>query len=505
LRIFAYQFANVADKDPVMLALMAKLYVGARLRRLRDERGLSQAALARRIELSTSYVNQLENDQRPITVPVLLTLTREFDLGPDYFAADPDARLVADLSDALAAHSESGDVSRAEITELVSRMPAVGRTLVALHRRFTALTAEVESFSTEFAGAPSDTPAQGSVGPRTPMPFEEVRDFFYDHKNYIDTLDVAAEQIFDTHGLSIGGLDLQLARVLSDEFGIGVSITHAGDPAAAGATAKRRFDATTGTVYLAGRLTAGQRAFQLATQLAFLTQSDVFDDILADAENLSPASVPVARIGLAHYFAGALVLPYERFLRAAEANNYDIELLSLGFQVGFETVCHRLSTLQRPSNRGIPFIFVRTDWAGNISKRQSATAFHFSRVGGNCPLWVVHDAFTTPGRIVTQTSQMPDGRSYFWLARTTDEGIGYLTSRKSFAIGLGCDIAHAHKLIYSTGVDLADARTTIPIGAGCKVCDRPACPQRAFPQLGRPIHVDAGISDSIPYRPEHIG
>lgn len=482
-----------------MLTAMAKLFVGARLRRLRDERGLSQAALARRIELSTSYVNQLENDQRPITVPVLLTLTREFDLGADYFAADPDARLVADLSDALAAHSESGDVSRSEITELVSRMPAVGQTLVALHRRLTTLTAEVESYRTGFAGIPAEIDR-----PRTPMPFEEVRDFFYDRKNYIDVLDVAAEQFFDAHGLAIGGLDLQLARVLADEFGIGVSITHDPDPITAGITPKRRFDTAANTVYLAGRLTAGQRAFQLATQLAFLTQSGTVDDILADAENLSAESVPVARIGLANYFAGALVLPYGRFLRAAEAGAYDIELLSLGFQVGFETVCHRLSTLQRPSNRGIPFIFVRTDRAGNISKRQSATAFHFSRVGGNCPLWVVHDAFTTPGRIVTQTSQMPDGRSYFWLARTTDEGVGHLTPRKSFAIGLGCDIAHAHKLVYSTGVNLSDTRTTVPIGAGCKVCDRPACPQRAFPQLGRPIHVDAGISDSIPYRPEQL-
>ncbi|MCB1293384.1 MAG: helix-turn-helix domain-containing protein, partial [Gordonia sp.] len=279
---------------------MAKLFVGARLRRLRDERGLSQAALARRIELSTSYVNQLENDQRPITVPVLLTLTREFDLGADYFAADPDARLVADLSDALAAHSESGEVSRAEITELVSRMPAAGRTLVALHRRLTALTAEVEMYRGEFADAPSDT-----TSPRTPMPFEEVRDFFYDHKNHIDVLDVAAEEMFDRHGLSIGGLDLQLAQVLSDEFGIRVAIAHDTDPVKASTNPKRRFDTAGKTVHLAGRLNAGQRAFQLATQLAFLTQARLFDEILAGAENLSPESVPVARVGLANYFAGA--------------------------------------------------------------------------------------------------------------------------------------------------------------------------------------------------------
>src|SRR5690625_6468286 len=71
---------------------------GARLRRLREERGLTQVALARALGLSTSYVNQLENDQRPITVPVLLALTERFDLPSHYFSPDSDARLVADLN-----------------------------------------------------------------------------------------------------------------------------------------------------------------------------------------------------------------------------------------------------------------------------------------------------------------------------------------------------------------------------------------------------------------------
>ncbi|MGW0039675.1 short-chain fatty acyl-CoA regulator family protein [Gordonia sp. NPDC003376] len=470
---------------------MVKLFVGPRLRRLRDERGLSQAALARRIEKSTSYVNQLENDQRPITVPVLLALAREFDLDADYFAADSDARLVADLAEVLTA-TAGGDVSRAEITELVGRMPEIGRTLVTLHRRLTATNAELETHR-----ARVDDPATST----DPMPFEEVRDFFYDRKNYVGELDEAAEHLFTTEGLTIGGLDLQLADLLARRHDIRVSISHEPDPIAAVAVPKRRFDTAERTVHLAGRLSSGQRAFQLATQLALLEQSGVIDALIASAPGLAPATVPVARIGLANYFAGALLLPYDRFRAAAEHARYDVELLGLGFDVGFETVCHRLSTLQRPGSRGIPFIFVRTDRAGNISKRQSATAFHFSRVGGSCPLWVVHDAFATPGRIVTQVSQMPDGRSYFWLARTTDEHRGFLAPQKSFAIGLGCDLAHADRLVYSTGIDLGDDRTVVPIGAGCKVCDRPACTQRAFPQLGRSIHIDPTRSDSIPYRP----
>jgi XRE family transcriptional regulator, fatty acid utilization regulator len=233
-----------------------------------------------------------------------------------------------------------------------------------------------------------------------------------------------------------------------------------------------------------------------------LSQSELLSAIVATDDQLTPESRGVARIGLANYFAGAFLLPYREFHRAAAELRYDVDLLARRFGVGFETVCHRLSTLQRPQLRGVPFIFVRTDKAGNISKRQSATAFHFSRVGGSCPLWVVHDAFAQPGRIVTQVAQMPDGRSYFWLAKTTaPEGQGYLGQHKSLAIGLGCDLVHADKLVYSTGIALNDPSTVVPIGAGCKICNRPACPQRAFPYLGGRVDVDENTGSGLPYSP----
>ncbi|MFT4087415.1 MAG: short-chain fatty acyl-CoA regulator family protein [Gordonia sp. (in: high G+C Gram-positive bacteria)] len=471
---------------------MARTYVGPRLRRLRDERGLSQAALARRLDLSTSYVNQLENDQRPVTVPVLLGLTREFDLPPDYFAGDGDARLTADLADVLMTAGDDG-VSQSEVAELVSRMPGVGRTLVGLHRRLAAATSELETYR---ARVSAPTPAE-----HTPSaPFEQVRDYFYDRRNYIAELESAAEAMFAEYRLHVGGLDLQLARVLDEHFGIGVQIveTPPGDPGSA--VPKRRYDASTRTLFLARRLTTGQRAFQLATQLGLLALPELIDDLVDGL--LDPGSVPVARTGLANYFAGALLLPYTQFVDAARTLKYDVDLLSRNFEVGFETVCHRLSTLQRPGNRGIPFIFVRVDKAGNISKRQSATAFHFSRVGGSCPLWVVHDAFSVPGRIHTQVSEMPDGRSYFWLARTTDPAPGgHLATASTFAVGLGCDLAHADQLVYSTGVDLAEPRTVVPIGAGCKVCPREACPQRAFPLIGHAVRHDETVSAAAPYQP----
>ena len=466
------------------------MFSGARLRRLRNERGLSQVALARALDLSTSYVNQLENDQRPITVPVLLALTERFDLPPHYFSSDSDARLVADLSDVFTATGTEDAVNRAQIEELVARMPEVGRSLVAVHRRLRDATEELEAYR-------SRATTETSLPPEHPMPFEEVRDFFYDRNNYIGELDTAAEEMFTENGMTLGGLDMQLAALMRERFGVSVVID--GDLAE---HAKRSYDPEARVLRVAQWLLPGQRAFQIATQLALLSQSELLSAILATDDQLTPESRGVARIGLANYFAGAFLLPYREFHRAATELRYDIDLLARRFEVGFETVCHRLSTLQRPQLRGVPFIFVRTDKAGNISKRQSATAFHFSRVGGSCPLWVVHDAFAQPGRIVTQVAQMPDGRSYFWIAKTTaPEGQGYLGQHKSFAIGLGCDLVHADKLVYSTGIALDDPTTAVPIGAGCKICNRPACPQRAFPYLGGRVVVDENTGSGLPYSP----
>ncbi len=465
------------------------MYAGARLRRLREERRLTQAALAKSLDLSPSYLNQLERDQRPLTIPVLLKLNSTFDLDVQFFAADSDARLVSDLHEVLIDAAGGHTAPLTEVEELATRQPDVARIVVAMHRRLRAATDQLDLLS-----ARVDTPA-GTPG--VPMPYEDVRDFFYDHHNHIPQLDIAAEQLFEQSGLTIGSLDRQLARVAEERAGVTVLVRGDGaDPT----IPKRHYDPETRTLTLARRLRPGQRAFQIATTLALLLYGTELDGVLAETPSLTGESRTLARIGLANYFAGALVLPYGRFLRSAEELHYDIDLLGLRFEVGFETICHRLSTLQRQGQRGVPFFFVRTDRAGNISKRQSATAFHFSRVGGSCPLWVVHEAFAYPGRILTQIAEMPDGRRYLWIARTAmtaPQGFG--TATKNFAIGLGCDIEYADRLVYSAGLQLDDPATAVPIGAGCKVCERPACAQRAFPNIGSPLAVDENTSTDLPY------
>ena len=81
---------------------MKKTFMGVRLKRLREDQHLTQAALAGKLGISLSYLNQLENNQRPLTVPVLLALNSVFGLDVQSFAEGDEARLISDLREVLA-------------------------------------------------------------------------------------------------------------------------------------------------------------------------------------------------------------------------------------------------------------------------------------------------------------------------------------------------------------------------------------------------------------------
>jgi hypothetical protein len=471
---------------------MAKSYVGVRLRRLREERGMSQVEAARALGVSPSYYNQIEKNHRPLTVALLLRASEVFGLDAQYFSDESSSRLIVEMREALAASAPEESISRAELSELATNLPAVARALVTIHRRHQLAVERAEALITRL-GASEHIVSE----PRALMPFEEVRDFFYAHNNHLPELDELAERIAGEVDLLGDDRLARLTERLASRHGLRVVVERPDDE---GPLLQRRYDPRNHILALSPYLEPGQRAFQLATQLALLEAADLIDALARAAAFLSDETRRLARIGLAHYFAGALLLPYAPFLEAAERLRYDIERLEHRFGVGFETICHRLSTLQRPSARGVPFFFVRVDRAGNISKRQSATAFHFSRVGGTCPLWNVYEAFEKPGQILRQLASLPDGRVYLWIARTVSRGQGgYATPRKTFAIGLGCDVRHASRMVYSRGLDLDDPQAPTPIGVGCKVCERLACPQRAFPPLGRKLAVDENTSRFDPY------
>ena len=193
-------------------------------------------------------------------------------------------------------------------------------------------------------------------------------------------------------------------------------------------------------------------------------------------------------------------MPYTQFLTAANECRHDVELLAGQFGASIEQVAHRLSTLQRPGSKGIPFFFVRVDQAGTITKRHSATRLQFARFGGACPLWNVHRAFELPAQFLRQLAETPDGARYISLARDVSKPAGrYGAPVRRFAIALGCEVQHAGSLVYADGIDLSRADAFEPIGISCRICERKTCHQRSVPPLERKLPVDTDTRDVLPY------
>ena len=476
-----------------------KLFVGPRVRRLREQHGLSQTALAERLSLSLSYISQIESNQRPVTAAVLLRLAEAFGGDMSQFADETDKRLLGELDCALQDRTlRSTAVPAPQLARMIEHAPELVEAFLLLYQRHQRMQEDYAQTIDRFYGE-----LGGETHPRliAPLPHEEVRDQFNRRNNYIDRLDRLAEQLAHDTGLAPGARAAPLRELMRRQCGIEVVVNDDAHGRTGDEASLRRYEPSRRRLWVSAHLSDAQQAFQIATQYALVAQREALDDEVREGAYSDPAAQGLARQGLAHYFAGATLLPYEQMLATAREYRYDIERLQRHFHVGFETVCHRLSTLQRPALRGVPFYFVRIDQAGNISKRQSATVFHFARHGGACPLWQVHEAFSQPGRILTQVAEMPDGARFFGIARTIERGGGgYEARRKLFAIGLGCELAHARELVYADGLDVGAPRGVVPIGPGCRVCPRTNCVQRAFPPAGKKLIADSDAESLVSYR-----
>nr|WP_221194947.1 acetate metabolism transcriptional regulator RamB [Hoyosella altamirensis] len=470
------------------MELVAKTFVGARLRQLRAERGLSQVELAKMLDISASYLNQIEHDVRPLTVPVLLRITELFGVDATFFASQDTTRLIAEMREVLLDSEVGVDADAQEVASLVQTHPAIARAVVNLHRRYRNTTSQL-------AAATEDRYNDGSGSGAITMPHEEVRDYVYQRQNYFHELDTAAEQLTVQMRMHHADVRREIARRLERVHGVqiikridlGDSVLH-------------RYHPETRVMEISTHLSPGQQVFKFATELAYLECGELLDELVDEGNFSSDAARRLARVSLAKYFAAATMLPYRQFHEVAEDFKYDVERMSAFYSVSYESICHRLSTLQRPNLRGVPFSFVRVDRAGNMSKRQSATGFHFSSTGGTCPLWNVYETFAYPGKIMRQIAEMPDGRRYLWIARTVERRASrYGEPGKTFAIGLGCELRHAGRTVYADGLDISDSGTATPIGVGCRICERDTCPQRAFPAIGKDIDLNEHRSTISPY------
>jgi predicted transcriptional regulator/transcriptional regulator with XRE-family HTH domain len=468
-----------------------KAMLGHKVRRLRQSEGLTQAEMAEQLGISASYLNLIERNQRPVTVPMLFRLGQAFEIDLREFAQDEEASLIAGLREVFRDPLfETASVPDVDLRELAAASPAAGAGVLTLYHAYRALLQEQQEMAERF----NDRDKAGGLE-TTGFPVDEVREYFQQISNHVAELETAADQLWQDADFAPELLYQGLCDHLLAAHGVGVRVL----PGDVMGDTLRRFDHHRRRVLLSEALPPAARKFQLAVQVAQLGHRELLDRLVDKAELSSPEARRLARLGLANYFAGAVMMPYERFLSAAQDLSYDIELLGSRFETSFEQVCHRLTTLQRQGARGIPFFFMRVDIAGNVSKRLSGGGFHFARFGGTCPRWIVHEAFRAPGQIHTQIAAMPEDTTFFTVARTVEPfGTGYLARQQPMAVAVGCDIKHAKSLVYATGLDLKTAPAT-PIGVSCRVCERLECAQRAHPPLNHRLRIDENIRRAAPF------
>jgi predicted transcriptional regulator/DNA-binding XRE family transcriptional regulator len=459
-----------------------KLFLGHRLRRLRRERELSQTAMASSLGISPSYLNHLERNQRPVTAGLLLKLANGYGVDILSFATAGGHKTGPDELNEIFGDPMLQDlgVPRYELVELAHNAPSVAE---GIARLYAALK---ESQKLPALSEPDDV--RSLVTPEN-----WVRDYIQQHRNHYPELEEAAETLGGalTDPLSVAE---PLRRRLKDAWGITAQVV----PQSVLGNLSQTYDAERRLFLVSSQLRAENRTFALAYQLASAEFAGLLDRMVSEAAPPDEGIAQLLRMSLANYAAGAIMMPYGKFLRSAEEMRYSIDLLCGEYGANVEQVAHRLTTLNRPSARGVPFFMLRVDPAGNISKRYAGDRFPFSRFGGTCPRWNLHAAFQAAGQVVTQLIETPDGHRYFTVARTIERPIKAELQGGLLAVGLGCDIDHAHKLHCAEGIDLHNAPVT-PVGPACSICPRMDCAYRATPPAGRQLAVHENRKTISPY------
>ena len=464
---------------------MTRTLIGRTVRRLRQERGLTQAGLATRLGISASYLNLIEHDERAVTASLLIKLTRILEVEVDALSGAEERSLVTGLREALTDPLLGGEPIADESLAALAAQPAAARAVLALSRAWAASREDASGLA-----LPS--------GRRVKLPHEEARALFNDRGNHFPGLEQAADQVraelereYGQERLPQAEMNHAIAERLRRRHGLVVRVAPL-------AGALRSYDPDAGLLVLSDLLKRESRGFHMAFQLMLIEARDRIEAMLAEFALSTPEAVSVLRIGLLNYAAACLLMPYSAFLEEAISLRYDIERLATRFAVSFEQAAQRLSTLQRPQQRGVPFFFLRIDQASNITKAYSGAGFPFTQSGGSCPRWVANTAFAAPGRMNVQIGQLPDGATYLCFARVvTGIANSWNDIAPAHVIALGCEIGRAGEIVYADGIDIARAVTRI--GLSCRLCDWTDCRSRAFPPLDHRLSLQVNRQEAAPF------
>ncbi|SFR18227.1 helix-turn-helix domain-containing protein [Poseidonocella sedimentorum] len=456
---------------------MSKTLIGPRLRELRRSRNQTQAEMARSLSVSPAYINLLENNQRSLSVQMLLSISDTYGVDWRDLTQDDSARVLADLRHAFNDPIFAGErPALAELRGAIDYAPRLVDLFLTLHKVHRAALDIMMRYRGEVQADELLKSAPEGI----------IHDYFRKHSNHFSELELAAEELRARHEMPVEMIFSSLRDILQQNHGIGVKVRRIDDMDAS----LRIYDEKAATVYLSQALNTENRAFQLAHVLGLVHCEEIIDGLVESSGIQSEQALPRLRVELANYFAAAIMMPYAPFLEEAETAAYDIDRIAAAFGTSYEQVCQRLTTMQREGALGVPFFFMRLDRAGNVTKRFNATSFNLAEYGGSCPVWNIHSAFHTPGVVMPQFVELPDGQRFFTFSRTVHRPVfSEKTQDRRLTLTLGCAAEYAPRLRYASRFKTDDPDLYAEIGIACHLCPRKACSQRAH----QPLYIDLPI------------
>ena len=457
------------------------LKIGPKIKAFRRQLGLQANKLAEELEISPSYLNLIEGGKRKIDGDLLLKVCEKLNIQLSDLTTKSDINLENTISEILDDKLfEDLDILGPEVKDLVGTNPKIGRALVRLGDILKKKDHELINKIEKLSGKIVDNR-------KNSFPGEVISDFLQENKNYFPKLEEFANKVFEKIQVNNRTRYIALCEYLKKEYSITVKdiIPEDGKPFS------KIFNKKKKELLLSDYNTLETKKLHAASQIVQEGASKEIDQYLSNFNFPSEESKRLTQVALLNYCGAAILMPYKLFHSECKKLKYDLELLQNTFATSFEQVAHRVTCLQDPKLPGIPFHMLRTDIAGNISKRFSLSGIEIPRYGGACPRWNVYSAFTRPGVIQAAVSKMTNGEKYVCIARTVEKGVGrYGLSKSILSIGLGCEAKYAKQFVYTENLDISDKKTEIPIGVSCRTCDRLDCSQRAFPPLHKKFDVD---------------
>lgn len=462
----------------MVIAADRKLYLGPRLRVLRRELGLNQTQMAEELGISPSYLNHLERNQRPLTAQMLLRLAHTYDIDLREFVAGAHDAGSGDLQEIFADRLVRDiGIPRHEVMEVAENYPGVAEAIGRLYRALGDLRR-----------MPDRVEQLGADPSAAAAPLDWLRSLFEHRRNHFPEIDEAAEALAGGMGAGPEALLRDIPARLQESHGISVRVV----PQAVLVGALRHYDFHRRRLMLSERLPISSRIFALAYQLATEALAAPIEAAVEGASPPDDEARSLLKVALTNHAAAALIMPYSRFFAAAEESGYDLALLQDRFGASFEQVAHRLTTLDRQGQRGVPFFFLKLDVAGNISKRFAPDAAPVPRFGGGCPRWGMHRALWSRDELIVDRIEHVDGTRFLTMAKAVQR----IGARTPAIVVLGCQEKHAARVACHTRVAAIEPT---PVGVGCNICVRTDCAERSLPPVTRALDLRSYQRAEAPY------